>query len=117
MYLVIFLKNIDYTAVGKKIREQRNKLKITQEQLAEMCNISPSYIGHIERGSRSLSVNTAVQLCSVLGIGLDFLFLDSAKESDEIITCINSILSTCTDKQKENFLNTIKILAENIDKM
>ena len=117
MYVVIHLKTIDYTAVGRKIREQRKKLKITQEQLAEMCEVSPSYIGHIERGSRNLSMNTAVQLCSVLEIGLDFLFLDSAEDSSEITNCIHSALSTCSEKQKATFLNTIKILAENINKM
>lgn len=114
---MIHLKIIDYTAVGRKIREQRKKLKITQEQLAEMCEVSPSYIGHIERGSRNLSMNTAVQLCSVLEIGLDFLFLDSAEENSEITNCINSALSVCSDEQKANFLNTVKILAENINRI
>lgn len=114
---MIYLKKIDYTAVGRKIREQRKKLNITQEQLAEMCEVSPSYIGHIERGSRNLSMNTAVQLCSVLGIGLDFLFLDSAENSDEITNCINSALSACSDEQKKSFLKTIKILADNINKI
>ena len=117
IYLVICLKTIDYTAVGRKIRAQRKKLNITQEQLAEMCKVSPSYIGHIERGSRNLSMNTAVQLCSVLEIGLDFLFLDSAEGSSEITNCINSALSSCTDAQKENFLKTIKVLADNINRI
>lgn len=117
IYLVIYLKDIDYTAVGKKIREQRKKLNITQEQLAEMCEVSPSYIGHIERGSRNLSMNTAIKLCSALEIGLDFLFLDSAQDSSEITNCINSALSACSDKQKESFLKTIKILADNINKI
>lgn len=117
IYLVVHLKNIDYTAVGRKIREQRKKLKITQEQLAEMCEVSPSYIGHIERGSRNLSMNMAVQLCSVLGIGLDYLFLDSAENSNEITNCITSALSACSDEQKKRFFKTIKILADNINKI
>lgn len=114
---MIYLKKIDYTAVGRKIREQRKKLNITQEQLAEMCEVSPSYIGHIERGSRNLSMNTAVQLCSVLGIGLDYLFLESAENTSEITNCINSALSVCSEAQKKSFLKTIKILADNINKI
>lgn len=114
---MIYLKNIDYSAVGRKIREQRKALNITQEELAEMCGVSPSYIGHIERGSRNLSMNTAVQLCSVLNLRLDFLFLDSAEDSSEITNCINSALSVCSDEQKKSFLKTIKILAENINKI
>lgn len=114
---MIYLKSIDYTAVGRKIREKRKNLNITQEQLAEMCEVSPSYIGHIERGSRNLSMNMAVQLCAVLGIGLDYLFLDSAEESSEITNCIHSALSVCSEEQKKSFLKTIKVLADNINKI
>ena len=114
---MIHLKKVDYTAVGRKIREQRERLKITQEQLAEMCEISPSYIGHIERGSRNLSMNTAIQLCSVLEIGLDYLFLDSAEDNSEITNCINSALSACSEEQKEIFLRTVKVLADNINRI
>lgn len=82
-----------------------------------MCDVSASYIGHIERGSRNLSMNTAIQICSVLGIGLDYLFLDSAQEDEEIINCINSAMKNVMDEKRKSFLSTIKILADNIDKM
>ena len=117
IYLVIHLKNIDYSAVGSKIKKQRQALLITQERLAEMCDVSPSYIGHIERGSRNLSMNTAIQLCSALNVGLDYLFLDSAENDSEVINSINSALKTCNDEQRKKFINTVKILAENINKM
>lgn len=114
---MIYLKNVDYAAVGRKIRDKRKALNITQEQLAEMCEVSPSYIGHIERGSRNLSMNTAVQLCSALEIGLDYLFLDSAEKNSEIMNCIDSALKACPENQKSRFINTVKILAENINRI
>lgn len=42
-------KNIDYAALGKRIKEKRISEKLTQEQLGEMCELSAAYIGHIER--------------------------------------------------------------------
>lgn len=114
---MIILKDIDYKAVGKKIRDQRRDKKITQEQLAEICNVSASYIGHIERGSRNLSMNTAVQICGALGVGLDYLFLDSAEKDEEILNCINSALKATNESKRKRFLNTVKILADNIDKL
>lgn len=114
---MIFLKDINYKAVGRKIRDCRHAKKITQEQLAEICDVSASYIGHIERGSRNLSMNTAIQICGALGVGLDYLFLDSAEKDDEILNCINSALKTTNEEQRRRFLNTVKILADNIDKM
>lgn len=115
--MVILLKDIDYKAVGGKIRDCRRAKKITQEQLAEICDVSASYIGHIERGSRNLSMNTAIQICNALGVGLDYLFLDCAEKDDEVLNCIHSVLSTTNESQRKRFLNTVKILADNIDKM
>lgn len=111
------MKDIDYARIGKKIQIRRKELDISQEKLAELCDISSSYVGHIERGSRRLSLNMAVKICDVLSIGLDYLFLDFAQEDDEIIICVKSALKNSKPHNRQNFINTIKILAENIDKM
>lgn len=41
---------MDYKALGRRIREERLKRNLTQEQLAEAIEISNSYMGQIERG-------------------------------------------------------------------
>lgn len=38
--------------LGRRIREERLKLNLTQEKLAEDVNLSMAYIGQIERGER-----------------------------------------------------------------
>lgn len=43
---------MDYKALGRRIREERLKRNLTQEQLAEAIEISNSYMGQIERGER-----------------------------------------------------------------
>ena len=40
---------MDYQALGKRIREERLKLHLTQEKLAEDIGVSNTYIGLIER--------------------------------------------------------------------
>ena len=52
--------NIDYISIGNRIRTARTNLSLSQEQLAEKCNLSTSFIGHIERGSRKMSLETLV---------------------------------------------------------
>ena len=44
-------KELDYTALGIKIRQTRKKHHVTQEQLGEICELSTAHIGHIERFS------------------------------------------------------------------
>ena len=42
--------------LGNRIREERQKLHLTQAQLAEKLNVSTTYIGYVERGERSLTL-------------------------------------------------------------
>ena len=49
------------------------ELGITQERIAEMIDVCPAFIGHIERGTRKLSVETLFRLCKALGVSADFL--------------------------------------------
>ena len=52
---------MDYSKLGKRIREERKKLNLTQAQLAEAIDISDTYMGAIERGERSLTLDTLVR--------------------------------------------------------
>jgi len=67
---------MDYTSLGKRIRKQRVYLSLTQEQLAERAGVSPSFIGHLEQGSRAASVHTLVSLCRALDVTPNFLLQD-----------------------------------------
>lgn len=62
---------MDYIKTGRKIRAQRRVLGMTQERLAELCGISTAFVGHIERGTRVLSVETLFRICKVLGLSAD----------------------------------------------
>ena len=109
-------QNIDYAALGKRIKEKRISEKLTQEQLGEMCELSAAHIGHIERGTRILSVEVLFRIAQVLNVSVDYLLFDSV-ENDNILNSITPILKD-TDKNKVNhFLNTVRVLAENIDEL
>jgi len=59
---------MDYTIMGQRIRHYRVRNQMTQEQLAELADISASFMGHIERGSRIASLDTLMKLCAALGV-------------------------------------------------
>lgn len=109
-------KNIDYTALGKRIKEKRIEKGLTQEQLGELCELSAAHIGHIERGTRILSVEVLFRISQALDTSIDRLIFDSV-ENRHMLNEIDSVLKG-TDKTKVNtFLNTVRILADNIDKL
>lgn len=59
---------MDYKRLGERIREERLRLNLTQAQLAEAVDISDTYMGAIERGERSLTLDTLVRLVNRLGV-------------------------------------------------
>ena len=65
--------NLDYKMVGKRIQKRRKKCRLTQEQLAELTNRSPAFIGHIERGTRKMSLETLCELSLALKCPTDEL--------------------------------------------
>lgn len=62
------MKALDYPALGARVRQRRRALNLTQAELADRMAISASFLGHIERGTRSLSVDTLMSLCHALDL-------------------------------------------------
>lgn len=68
---------MDYSSLGARIRRERILRGWTQEQLAEKANISLSFLGHIERGTRKASLETLVALANILDASVDELLTGS----------------------------------------
>ena len=109
--------NVDYVLVGQKIKEKRNKLGLTQEKLAEKCNLSVGYIAHIERGSKSLSLETAVKISHVLNVSIDYLLMDEIEEQDRVLNSLETELNSLDPKQKDKFIRFARVMINNIDEL
>ncbi|MCH5303473.1 MAG: helix-turn-helix transcriptional regulator [Ruminococcus sp.] len=110
-------KNIDYKALGKRIKNKRKEKHLTQEQLSEICDLSAAHIGHIERGTRILSVDVLVRLSKALDVSLDYLLFDVVSDNENVLKSINPILKETDKKKADYFLNTVRLLAENLDEL
>lgn len=108
---------IDYKLVGQKIKAKRQHCGMTQEQLAEQCDISISFIAHIERGTKSLSLETAVKISRALNVSLDYLLLDEISDSERILDALSSELAKCPPEQSEKFLRLARLLIAHIEEI
>ena len=59
---------------GARIAELRKQLNISQEELAERCGVHRTYIGSIERGEKSPTLNTIEKFALGLKLELKDLF-------------------------------------------
>lgn len=64
---------MDYIAIGDRIKKARIRSGYTQHELSCIAGISTSYLGHIERGTRVMSVATLFSLSSSLGLSCDYV--------------------------------------------
>ena len=110
-------KDFDYKALGKRIQLKRKEQHLTQEQLSEICDLSAAHIGHIERGTRVLSVDVLVRLARALDVSIDYLLFDSVVDNKNILENMRSVLQETDEQKVKYFLNTVKLLAENLDKL
>ena len=60
-------------SLGIRVRNRRNDLSITQQQLAEAVNVTPQHISLIEQGRGSPSMELLPKLAETLGVSTDFL--------------------------------------------
>jgi len=76
-----------YQIVGRKVREERTRLEITQERLAELTDLSVAFIGQIERGDSRASLLTIQKIADALHIPTSKLFTDMpARKTDYKLT-------------------------------
>lgn len=108
-------RDIDYKAMGQRIRTARKQRGITQEKLGEICSISTAHIGHIERGTRIPSIETLFRISTELNISLDHLFFDSQTGYENVLKSISAQLAGKDGEKVKIFISTVKALADKID--
>jgi transcriptional regulator with XRE-family HTH domain len=71
-------------ALGKLVKTQRRKLKISQEELGFRANLDRTYISGIERGVRNPSLTALVALAEGFGIRVSELLFELEKEANQL---------------------------------
>jgi transcriptional regulator with XRE-family HTH domain len=57
----------DIRRLGRVLRELRRRAGLSQEELAELASIHPTYVSQIERGLKSPTVRMLARLAKALG--------------------------------------------------
>ncbi len=107
---------IDYKSIGKKIRKERIIRNLTLEQLAEILDLSPSYMGLIERGQRGISIETLYKLAIAFDVTTDYLISSDDDEdiSEDIFSC-NVLYQKILAHIKKYSTEELKFLLEFIE--
>ena len=108
-------KEIDYAALGERIRESRKLAKLTQEELAEAIALSVSHVGHIERGSRIPSIDTLVKMSHTLHVSIDYLLLGDFSAEHMLLSGVTTALKGEGRLEPKTISAIIRALADKVD--
>ena len=107
---------MNFEKIGKKIAETRIRQNKTQEELAEILEISPSFLSHIETGKRKPGFDTLIQIAKCLNMSLDYLILDEDLEKnvkDEIyIKEIYKKMKLVDEETRKKLIEVIDIIID-----
>lgn len=107
---------MDRVLLGKRIREERLKLNLTQEKLAEDIDLTTAYIGQVERGERNLTLENLIKVANRLNVTIDYLLSASVTVNDDaVLLNIQQLLSHRTSEEKELAYNVLRSLMNHLD--
>ncbi len=66
-----------------RLREEREKLGLSQLELAMRANISQNMVNYIETGKRTPSLDTFLKICHALNVNPASLFADTNEEKED----------------------------------
>lgn len=107
------MKEPDFKIIGKKIRERRKIIGVTQEYIANHLDVNPSHISNIECGRANPSLAALIAIANLLQCSVDYFIsgeytYQTTERSldDQILEQLNH----CNDTTKSKLLKIIEII-------
>ena len=97
--------------IGARIREARKAAGMTQEQLAEAVELSPQYVGQVERGCKTPRLETLDRIAHIFGVPLVQLLW-----SEKTDTAVVALLDDCTDIENAVILEVVQAIKKSLRK-
>ncbi len=88
---------VNYILIGKRIAEIRKSQHVSQMELAEMTDLSISYISHIETARKKPSVESLLKIVNALNVTMDELLSgNQLYDPNAYQTDLDILIADCT---------------------
>lgn len=104
---------IDIENIGSRVKYHRLRNKISQEELAELAQVSRVHISYLERGERIPSMESFINIANALNVSADELLANnllvtgSNMNSEE-----QNILFDCSENERQILLENMRKLKD-----
>ena len=95
--------------VGKRVRMARKERHLSQADLAELVQISPSHMSDFENGKTNISLDIFMRLTEALQVSADWLLQTDIPQVSKMQTSeFADLLSDCTSSETQSIIKMVK---------
>jgi len=98
--------------LGDVVKQERLKLNLSQNALAEQAKVSLRTVSDIETYNGNPRLDTLYALANYLHISIDAVFSDKKSNMDSTMQQIIAELNSCPEEQKQLALSTLRGLLD-----
>lgn len=114
--------DVNMISIGKRIKERRKELKLTQNDIDQRCGIASGALSQIENGTRTPSAITLYKLSQVLKCNIEWLITgDSTNSKNQELSEKEKELFNCFRKlpkdEQDEILAIINIKVQKFQKI
>lgn len=104
---------MEWEAIGKRIRKQREFLGYTREEFAEKLDVTPKFCSDIELGLKGMSVQTLCRISSVLNLTTDYILFGKFNSNE--LNPAHALLLSCPEEKQQYLTEIIKAYLKAIE--
>lgn len=99
----------DIVESGKRIKELRQKERMTQDSLSERLGITKNAYQKIERGANGAKIDTLIELAEIFNVSLDYIVCGKQPQT------VESMISGLSKNQQTFILATVSAMIKNLE--
>lgn len=101
---------IDYAAIGKRVRNQREVKKLEIDNISNLLNISKKTIDDLENGIAKISLVDFIKICDLLDISVfDILNIENIEINNCIDKQLYELIIQCNIKKQKLIYNIVNL--------
>lgn len=98
--------------MGKRMKNKRKELNLTQEQMSEMLDISTKHYSGVERGVAGLSIDNLIMVSDILGLNLDYLIKGEDAQDTTVPGRLKDLYLNCPAEKRQYMIELLYIANE-----
>lgn len=104
---------VDFSIIGKRLKEARKKKGLTQEHLSEKMGVSIAYLSKVETGKIHINLERLSEICGILEVTEGEILNGVSNNSEKYLHSeFNELLRKCSPKNQKLAYQILQIISK-----